>query len=160
MDKSDYTKGKIYIIRSFSTRLCYIGSTVETLERRLQRHEEYEKEKENGENINITSLLVLIYKDYRIDLIERFPCDNKRELFWRERYWIDKFKSDEIEKDLIVNDKRPIISEEERQQWKKEYSEKYRETHKDYIREYNMKKYERIFSSSLNSLFTTEEEKQ
>ena len=162
-DYDIYRHGKIYIIRSESTRLCYIGSTIETLERRLQRHEGYEKEKENGkykDRKGITSLLVLIYKDYKIDLIEKFPCNNKQELLWRERFWIDLFKSDEIEKHFIVNCKRPIRSEEDLKQWKKEYYEKNKEKILEYKKEYHQQTYERSFSKSLNDLFKTEEEKQ
>jgi hypothetical protein len=82
-------KGNIYKIVSDRTDKIYIGSTVKSLEERLEEHEnDYElwfnKEFKSG---YISSFEILKYGDYKIILIEEYPCSSYKELLKREGYY-------------------------------------------------------------------------
>jgi len=80
----DYSKGKIYAIRSHQTVDVYIGSTCQLLCERLSGHRKYHKQVMNGKKENITSIKIIQYPDHYIELIEHFPCNTKEELMRRE----------------------------------------------------------------------------
>jgi hypothetical protein len=80
---ADYSKGKIYSIRSRSRPdLIYIGSTVQTLAQRMGVH--VSTFKHRGMNMNESSKFVLEIGDAYIELIEACPCATKDELHRRE----------------------------------------------------------------------------
>lgn len=82
--KVDYSKGKIYAIRSYSTDDVYIGSTCSTLTKRLSQHKgDYETWLKRDFRY-ATSYEVLKYDDYFIELVEEFSCENKQQLLRRE----------------------------------------------------------------------------
>ncbi len=90
---SDYSQGKIYKIVCNKTGLVYIGSTCKTLDERLKKHEydmehfvntkKYKPDKLK-KVIFCSSFFVLINKDYKIELIENYPCNSKLELEIKE----------------------------------------------------------------------------
>jgi len=86
-----YQRGKIYKITSNQTDKCYIGSTCELrLCNRLGKHmTNYRAFIAGKPSRNITSYEILKYDDHIIVLVENCPCNNKEELFKRERYWIE-----------------------------------------------------------------------
>ena len=75
----DYSKAKIYAIKSDQYDKIYIGSTCRPLNIRLNEHKcrKYYVKKEKSKEI-------LKYNDAKIYLIENFPCLNKNELRKRE----------------------------------------------------------------------------
>ena len=82
-------KGSIYKIVSDSTDKIYIGSTVKSLEERLEVHENsyeswFNRDFENG---YLSSFEILKYGDYKILLIEEYPCSSNQELLKREGYY-------------------------------------------------------------------------
>lgn len=81
----DYSKSKIYAIRSFQTDECYIGSTCQNLAMRLGGHKRNYKSWKNGKT-NFTSSFILLdkYDDCHIELIEDVECKSKEELNRRE----------------------------------------------------------------------------
>ena len=82
----NYQNGKIYSIRSHLTDDVYIGSTIETLAKRLFNHKRYYKQWLNKKT-NYTSSYKIIEKDFEncyIELVENYPCNNKNELCRRE----------------------------------------------------------------------------
>jgi len=88
--KADYSQGKIYKIVCNKTGLVYIGSTSSSLETRLKGHENDCKRYLNKKtNHLISSIFVIVNNDYKIELIENYPCNNKQELIKREYYYID-----------------------------------------------------------------------
>ncbi len=88
--KSDYSQGKIYKIVCNKTGLVYIGSTCKTLDQRLKRHEyNYKRYLDKKINTFISSIYIIFNNDYRIELIENYPCNNKLELENREYFHID-----------------------------------------------------------------------
>ena len=93
-----YQNSKIYKLTSDQTSLIYIGSTVKTLNKRLTNHIcDYNNYLNGNKRCYISSYEILKHGDYKIELIELYPCDNKEELHEREQYYLDYYK------DIIVN---------------------------------------------------------
>jgi group I intron endonuclease len=80
----DFNKGKIYKITNNYNDEVYIGSTCDTLNRRITNHKRSSKT-EKKQNIPIYKLMNEIgFERFRIELIEDFPCTDKYELRQRE----------------------------------------------------------------------------
>lgn len=86
----DYSKGKIYKIWSPSTGLTYIGSTTQSLSKRMGQHRISFRQYKKGKYGYTTSFKVLQKEDHRIDLIETCSCSSKEELNKLEGQWIQK----------------------------------------------------------------------
>jgi len=93
----NYKNGKIYQIVCNITGEVYIGSCITTLVKRFYHH----KHKNN----KCSSKQITDRGDCVIVLIEEFPCDNKSQLFQRERYHYDLIPN--------INRNRPFVTEEE-----------------------------------------------
>jgi hypothetical protein len=83
---SNFSNGKIYKITGGG--LTYIGSTTETIEKRLNRHKAYLKE-----NRYCASRDVIVHDDCKIELLELFPCENKKQLIEREQYYLSQIEN-------------------------------------------------------------------
>ena len=92
-DTADYSQGKIYKIVCNKTGLVYIGSTYKTLEERLKRHEDdmthfihirNNKPDKLKKTKVCTSFFIFLNKDYKIELIENYPCNTRLELETKE----------------------------------------------------------------------------
>ena len=101
----DWSKGKIYKVTCGETGNVYIGSTVRSLNVRLNDHNTSSNRCETRDFINP-----------KIELLEDYPCETRDELHWKEREWMEKTD--------CVNERRPIVTLEE-----------YRERHKKYKKE-------------------------
>ena len=98
-----YQSGKIYKIVDNTSDMIYIGSTCQELVKRLQGHEyDYKNYKTNKHTKFITSYKILENKNYKIELIENFPCDDKSDLTTREGNYIKLYRKQKLN---IVNDK-------------------------------------------------------
>jgi hypothetical protein len=86
---SDYSQGKIYKIVCNKTGLIYIGSTYRSLQQRLKEHE-YDSKRYLDKKCNkfVSSIYVIFNNDYRIELIENYPCSSKDDLKIKEYYYI------------------------------------------------------------------------
>jgi hypothetical protein len=116
----DYSKAKIYNIISGDLR--YYGSTCETyLSRRLQGHLQHFRKNTQFQ----TSFPLLETGDFKIELVENYPCSSKEELHKRERWW--------IENNTCVNHNLPSRTNAEYQRTPKmkEYKRKWYEENKD-----------------------------
>jgi len=92
MDINKYMRGKIYKIIDNTNSNVYIGSTCEKLLcRRLQKHKASYKcfLNPNVKQGYMRSFDIIKNDDYRIILIEEYPCDTKEQLHAREQYYID-----------------------------------------------------------------------
>jgi len=118
---SDYSQGKIYKIVDRTNGKVYYGSTIDTLSQRLSGHLKSYKMFKEGKYQYISSFDILESENFEIVLVEEYPCLTREELWFREDYWIVNNE--------CVNRKRPIITEEERKQKKKEGRENYKEQH-------------------------------
>ena len=85
----DFSKGKLYILKNTKNDKVYIGHTTETLEKRLKRHFEHTK---GNFNYSMREPIQEIGEEnFYIELLEEFPCQNKKELEDVENYWINFF---------------------------------------------------------------------
>jgi hypothetical protein len=90
-----YKIGRIYILKSNETELCYIGSTVYSLTRRLTAHRNSYKNYVLGKQNYISSYEILKYPDSYIEQIKEFKNITSKELC--------KYESEEIMKHNCVN---------------------------------------------------------
>ena len=92
MDNNKYSKGKIYKIVDVGYNKCYIGSTCEgMLCKRMAKHRiSYNQFKKNNYSYNTVFDIFDEYglENCKIELVEDFPCNNKRELLKREGFHI------------------------------------------------------------------------
>ena len=87
------------MIKCNITNNIYIGSTTQTLIKRLNNHKRFD----------CSSYLILMNKDYDIKIIENYECKNEKELLAREQFYIynrkciNENKSTHIFIDLLPN---------------------------------------------------------
>jgi len=112
----DYANGKVYQIVCNITGEVYIGSTTQPLSKRLSIH----KSKKD-----CSSKQIIDRGDYVIVLIEAIPCENKSELFKRERYHYDLIPN--------INRNRPFITDEESIELNRERVKAYKEANREVI---------------------------
>lgn len=128
----DYSKAKIYALRSYQTDQIYIGSTCSPLSKRLWGHKaDYVRRDRKG---YITSFEIIKYDDCYIELIEEYPCENKEQLHRHEGEHIR-------ETDNCVN---KIIAGRSKNEYYKEAGEiekkrEYFQKNKDKITDYQIK---------------------
>jgi len=121
---NSYAKTKIYKIISSNTDKYYIGSTKEHyLSSRLKDHRFKAKN-----NYGITSSEIINAGDYKIVLIENYPCNSIEEQKQREQYYLDLYKDDEN----LVNKLNANGINKER---KKQRGHEYYENNKEYLKE-------------------------
>ena len=142
-----YSRGKIYKIVCDTTGLVYIGSTIEKLSNRLSKHRADYKRYLNKKRDIITSFKVLENNNYKIILIENFPCNSKEELHREERKYIDTIEC--VNKVIPTRTRHEHYTDnyDKLKEYQKkyklenndkllEYQKEYRLKHKDIIREY------------------------
>lgn len=134
--------GKIYaLIDNNNPSKNYYGSTTDAdLLNRLRRHEtSFRKYKKGLSKKYYSSFEILKGGDYRIELVQEYPCNTSEELRKRELYWIINYPS--------VNKNRPYITEEQRREkireWHKSHSDRlkrsqqiWREKNPNYFKTY------------------------
>ena len=129
----DYQKAKIYKLWSPSKNLVYYGSTIQPLSQRLAAHTSRCKTYNNDNNKDYcSSYLIINCEDYKIELLEKYPCTNKSQLNKKEGEYI---KNNDCVNKVIAG-----RTEKERQKLRgqteeykkkaKEYNKKYRATKK------------------------------
>jgi len=85
----DYQLGKIYKLSSPSNNLAYYGSTAQKhISTRIGGHIKDYKCYLNNKAHYVTSFEILECDDYKYELIEEYPCNNKPQLKKRERWYI------------------------------------------------------------------------
>jgi hypothetical protein len=117
----NYQNGKIYEIICNINGERYIGSTIKTLSKRLERHRYIKND--------CKSKQIIERGDYDINLLQSYPCNNRDELRIKEREWYDKLEN--------INGDRPFVSMEDKKKERKEYmtvyNKKYYENNKEYL---------------------------
>ena len=128
---SDYSKSVIYKFHKDDLPEIYIGSTHDE-KLREQKH----KSNCNNENYEYYNLKVYEfiranggYDNWKFEVLEHYPCENRTQLRIREQYYYDLLKP-------LLNTYRPYISEEEMKEENKERCAKYYEEHKEEISKY------------------------
>jgi hypothetical protein len=134
----DYKNGKIYTIRSHQTDKIYIGSTTQTLTKRLSKHKGDFKCWKNGKYHYVSSFDIVKYEDSYIELLELCPCDSKMQLHKREGeliremdFCINKNVAGRKTNEYHQENKNKIKIQ------KKEYYQDHKEKIKEKVREYS-----------------------
>ena len=93
---TNYNNGIIYAIISESNNLCYVGHTVQGIKTRLGKHltdfKGYMGELNAYRNYR-ASFDILIQDDYKIILLQDYPCSCKKEIEKQEAKWIFKMSA-------------------------------------------------------------------
>ena len=76
----DYTKSKLYSLRSHMTDKIYIGSTTQALSARLRNHKLDLLKYNDNKYHYVTSFEIVKFDDCYIELIKSCPCSSKEEL--------------------------------------------------------------------------------
>jgi molecular chaperone DnaK (HSP70) len=129
----NYSDGKIYKLVDNTTDEVYIGSTTQPLYKRKWGHETSYKRYLNGKTNFVTSFNLIKNQDYRIVLIENYPCLDKSQLHERERYWIKQSN--------CVN---KVIPKRTRKEYREDNKELIKENFKQYFKQYYEKNKESI----------------
>ena len=127
---ANYQNGKVYSIRSPSTEMFYIGSTIQPLSKRFHEH----KKKPNATNAKV----ILDFGDAYIELIHNYPCKTKEELTKNEGEQIrlnkGKCVNTRIEgrtnKEYRVDNKQKL--QEGSKKWREANQQHIKDNHKEY----------------------------
>ena len=137
-----FQNGKIYKIVSADYSKCYIGSTCEELSQRMARHRRHYRLYQNGRNISKVRTIDLFDEfgidNCKIEWIEDYPCNSRKELEAREGHHI---QSNNCVNKIIVG----RTEQEYREQNRDKINEKqrtYREQNRETINEKNKAYYE------------------
>ena len=131
MDYNKYENGKTYQITDIGYNQCYIGSTCEELQQRLLRHRYNYTLYLKGKYGKLSSFC--IFDEYGIDnckieWIEDYPCNSKKELEAREGFYIKKTECiNKIASGRSKREKQDIANARVRED-RKINKEKYQET--------------------------------
>ena len=87
-----YASGKIYKVVDNGYTMCYYGSTVEPLSRRMASHRAHYKLLGEGKRSHRMSVFDIFdacgVEQCKIELVEEFPCESKEQLRKREGFYI------------------------------------------------------------------------
>ena len=151
----DYKNSRIYRIICDNTNEMYIGSTCQSLSKRLAKHVSHLKLWKKGKSRFISSFPLLERGNYKIVLIEEYPCENKEQLCLRERHYIEQYP------ECVNRMRRPIISIDEKKEsvhkWLLENKENYQNYSKQYLidnRDELLKKKNQIYYCNCGSTIT------
>ncbi len=127
----NYQNGKVY--RIVGGGLQYVGSTTQSLAKRIWGHKNSRQQWLDGNAGGCTSYQLFEYDDVDIVLIENFPCTSKDELHRRERYWIENIEGGCVNK--IIPTRTPKEYYDANKDNIAEQQKEYRESNKDKIAE-------------------------
>lgn len=137
---TNYSNGKVYMICNDTSDMIYIGSTCDELRKRFYTHKKIYKSFCKGTYKKIPSNSKYIFDDNiessKIILLEKTPCESKQELLFKEREWLEKYIGDGKN---VVNKYKPILSSDEKKEYKINYSKEYRKNNKNIIKKYREK---------------------
>lgn len=86
-----YQNGKIYKVYNINDEKEFsIGSTYNALEQRFREH--CNTARNGGPCLMYVRMRRRGIQNFRIELIEEYPCNSQRELYRREQYWFDILK--------------------------------------------------------------------
>jgi hypothetical protein len=157
----NYQNGKIYKLWSPSKNIVYIGSTTQPLCKRLVCHlSHYKVYNNDNTKLYLTSFLVLECEDYKIELVEAYPCNNKQQLEKKEG---EHIRNNECCNKLVVGRTQKEYNTDNvdrikayRKQYNidnadkiSEYQKKYNTDNADKRKEY-MKQYEKINAEKIS----------
>ena len=87
--RENLNKGKIYKLVDNTNENIYIGSTCNSLNKRLSQHNSHYKRYLKRQYGNMKSFDIIKNNDFTIKLLEKCNIKTKQELYQRERYYIE-----------------------------------------------------------------------
>ncbi len=87
--ENKYVNGKIYKLVDNTTGDIYIGSTIKELKERLRVHKAKYQLYLQGKYHKYYSFKIFENNDFKIELLEDYPCNSKKELELKEREYIE-----------------------------------------------------------------------
>lgn len=131
-----YENGKIYRIVCNVSGKQYIGSTTQSLSKRLSSHKGNFSMWKNNEYKYVKSFDVLENGDFEIILIEDYPCKSKDELLRRERHFIESMEC--VNKNIPTRTDNEYYhdNKERYKQYRQEKKEHYKKLKADYYQNY------------------------
>jgi len=140
----DYKNGKIYKITDIAYTKMYIGSTCQSLSKRLSKHKNDYKAWKDGKKGKVTSFD--LFDEFgiefcKIELIENFACNCKDEL--------QKKEGEHIKNNDCVNKCIPGRTQREYREANKEKIKEYYIDNKDKIKEY-AKEYQQLNKDNIS----------
>jgi len=137
MNINKYDEGKIYKITCNNTNKFYIGSTIQTLQQRLTEHKKkynlYLKKKYTYNS----SFEIIKNNNYKIELIEFYKCNNKKELQLKEGEYIRNYFFDVNNVNIQVEGRTHKEWRQDNKEKLNEYMKNYKEENKDNYKKYN-----------------------
>ena len=160
----DYSKSKIYIIRSYETDEVYIGSTIEPLNKRISQHRASFKRFMNNKGHYYTSFKLIEHADHYIELYEVYPCENKEQLNKREGEIIrntcncvnkyiagnmvgkteQEYNKERYAKNVEYHKERYAKNADKLKEYQKEWNSKNADKLKEYQKEWNAKNADKL----------------
>jgi hypothetical protein len=144
----DYKNSKIYKLYSPSKNIVYIGSTTQPLCKRLSKHlTDYRAYNKDNNKTYYYAFMVLDCNDYKIELLEEYPCNNKQQLEKKEGEYIKnnnccnkhiagrtgkEYREDNKEELKALNKQYRINNKEQIKQYREANKEKTKEYNKQY----------------------------
>jgi len=130
--------GRVYKIWAPGCERVYVGSTKQTLANRFRMHKASMTCWQKHRKKYMSSFDILAYNDAEIDLITEEEFNDIQDMRECEKYWISKLDT--------VNQKRPMCTEEEHRQRKRDnmrkHYDRYRARQKEYSKSYVRIKYQ------------------
>ena len=127
-----FIDSKIYKLTDLSNNHCYIGSTIQTLHKRLSGHVTDARKYKEGYGCG--SQYIIKNQNYKIELLEAYPCECLEDLHKREQYYIDNHTNNG---EVVVNKIKSYISPEQIKENRQLSYQKHRETILQKKREYD-----------------------
>ena len=136
----DFQKTIIYklVCNDLNIKDIYVGHTTDFTNRKRCHKNDCNNEK------NPIKYNLKVYKtirenggwvNWKMIEIEKFPCNDENEARAKEHEWYEKLFAK-------MNSQRPMLTEEERKEYHKEYDKKYREENKEHYDEIDKKRNE------------------
>ena len=151
----DYANGRIYKILNSIDDEVYVGSTCQSLSKRMYKHKDTSKYSLDKKS-PLYQLMRQIGEDsFYIELIESYPCNSKEELTAREGHFIrecgtlNKRIEGRTRKEYKVDNNKLLV----------EQNRTYRENHKEQIKQYKVEYYEankHIIGESMKTIIVCE----
>ena len=134
--RENLNKGKIYKLVDNTNENIYIGSTCNSLNKRLSQHNSHYKRYLKRQYGNMKSFDIIKNNDFTIKLLEKCNIKTKQELYQRERYYIENNES--VNKRIPCRTNKEYIenNKDKLNEKMKEYQAAYRDNNKDKIKEY------------------------